>query len=360
MFTANTMSSAIEALGLSLPHSSTESAVDPEKVVSSVASAETLVRLIRDDVRPRDLMTRETFENAITVTMAVGGSTNAVLHLLAIARAAEVPLDLDDFERIRRRTPVFCDLKPSGRYVATDLHAVGGIPQVMKMLLEAGLLHGDCMTITGKSVAENLADIPSAPSAHQDVIVPISKPIYPQGHLAILRGNLSPEGSVAKISGLKSSFISGPARIFESEEASMAAILEGHIVAGDVVVIRNEGPVGGPGMREMLSPTSAIIGKGLGDSVALITDGRFSGGTYGLVVGHVAPEAAVGGPIGLLREGDIITIDASKNLLQVELSDAELEARRASWTPPTPRYAVGVLAKYAKLVGSAAEGAVTG
>jgi len=360
MYTANTMSSAIEALGLSLPYSSTEAAEDEEKVRSTEAAAEALLRLIADDVRPRDLLTRAAFENAITVVMAIGGSTNAVLHLLAIARAAEVPLELDDFETIRRRTPHLCDLKPSGRYVATDLHAVGGIPQVMRMLLEAGLLHGDCMTITGKTVAENLADLPSSPSADQDVILPFDRPKYAEGHLAILRGNLAPEGAVAKTSGLRQTRITGPARVFESEEEAMAAVLEDRIRPGDVLVIRYEGPVGGPGMREMLSPTSAIIGKGLGDAVGLITDGRFSGGTYGLVVGHVAPEAAVGGPIGLLREGDEITIDAERNLLEVALGDAELAARRAAWTPPPPRYTVGVLAKYAKLVGSAAEGAVTG
>jgi dihydroxy-acid dehydratase len=360
MYTANTMSSAIEALGLSLPYSSTESAVDREKVDSTEASAEVLLRLIEEDLRPRDLMTREAFENAIAVTMAVGGSTNAVLHLLAIARAAEVPLDLDDFEAIRRRTPHICDLKPSGRYVATDLHRAGGIPQVMKLLLDAGLLHGGCMTITGKTVAENLATIPSEPPTGQDVILPIARAKYAQGHLAILRGNLAPEGAVAKISGLKATSITGPARIFESEEEAMAAILDDRIRPGDVIVIRYEGPVGGPGMREMLSPTSAIIGKGLGDSVALITDGRFSGGTYGLVVGHVAPEAAVGGPIGLLREGDAIIIDAAANLLAVDLSEAELMSRRAAWQPPAPRYTVGVLAKYARLVGSASEGAVTG
>jgi len=360
MYTANTMSSAIEALGLSLPYSSTEAAEDAEKTRSTERAAEVLLRLIADDVRPRDLLTREAFENAITVVMAVGGSTNAVLHLLAIARAAEVPLDLDDFETIRRRTPHLCDLKPSGRYVATDLHRAGGIPQVMRMLLDAGLLHGDCMTITGKTVAENLADLASAPSTDQDVILPFDRPKYAEGHLAILRGNLAPDGAVAKTSGLKQTRITGPARVFESEEDAMAAILEDGIRAGDVLVIRYEGPVGGPGMREMLSPTSAIIGKGLGDAVGLITDGRFSGGTYGLVVGHVAPEAAVGGPIGLLREGDTITIDAERNLLEVALDDAELAARRAAWSPPAPRYTVGVLAKYAKLVGSASEGAVTG
>ena len=360
MYTANTMSSAIEALGLSLPYSSTESAEDEEKVRSTEAAAEALLRLIADDVRPRALLTRAAFENAITVVMAIGGSTNAVLHLLAIARAAEVPLDLDDFETIRRRTPHLCDLKPSGRYVATDLHAVGGIPQVMRMLLDAGLLHGDCMTITGKTVAENLADLPTSPSADQNVILPFDRPKYAEGHLAILRGNLAPEGAVAKTSGLRQTRITGPARVFESEEEAMAAILEDRIRHGDVLVIRYEGPVGGPGMREMLSPTSAIIGKGLGDAVGLITDGRFSGGTYGLVVGHVAPEAAVGGPIGLLREGDEVTIDAERNLLEVALDDAELAVRRAAWSPPAPRYTVGVLAKYAKLVGSASEGAVTG
>lgn len=360
MYIANTMSSAIEALGLSLPYSSTESAIDPEKIRSTEASATVLLRLIEEDVRPRDMLTREAFENAIAVTMAVGGSTNAVLHLLAIARAAEVPLDLDDFERIRKRTPHLCDLKPSGRYVATDLHDAGGIPQVMKLLLDAGLLHGECMTITGKTVAENLAGISSQPAAEQQVILPIARAKYAQGHLAILRGNLAPEGAVAKVSGLKSTKITGPARLFESEEEAMAAILDDRIQPGDVIVIRYEGPVGGPGMREMLSPTSAIIGKGLGDSVALITDGRFSGGTYGLVVGHVAPEAAVGGPIGLLREGDRITIDAEANLLAVDVSETDLAARRSAWQAPAARYTVGVLAKYAKLVGSASEGAVTG
>ncbi len=360
MFTANTMSSAIEALGLSLPYSSTMSAIDDEKRASTVASADALLRLVADDVRPRDLMTREAFENAIAVVMAIGGSTNAVLHLLAIAREAEVDLDIDDFEAIRRRVPHLCDLKPSGRYVATDLHAAGGIPLVMKMLLEAGLLHGDCRTITGRTVAENLADVPSAPPANQDVVLPFDRPMYPQGHLVILRGNLAPDGAVAKTSGLVHTRITGPARVFESEEEAMSAILEDRIQAGDVLVIRNEGPVGGPGMREMLSPTGAIIGKGLGDAVALITDGRFSGGTYGLVVGHIAPEAAVGGPIGLVQEGDLVTIDAERNLLEMAVDEAELAARRAAWTPLAPRYKVGVLAKYAKLVGSASEGAITG
>ncbi len=360
MYTANTMSSAIEALGLSLPGSSTMSAVDEEKADSAAASGEALLRLIADDVRPRSLMTREAFENAITVVMAIGGSTNAVLHLLAIARAAEVPLTIDDFETIRLRTPHLCDLKPSGRYVATDLHRVGGIPLVMKMLLREGLLHGDCLTVTGKTVSENLADVPDAPPSGQDVVRPFDRPVYPIGHLAILRGNLAPEGAVAKTSGMRSTRIEGPARVFESEEEAMAAILADRIRPGDVLVIRYEGPKGGPGMREMLSPTSALIGRGLGDSVGLITDGRFSGGTYGLVVGHVAPEAAVGGPLALLRDGDRITIDAERNLIEVALDDAEMARRRADWTPPPPRYRAGVLHKYALLVGSASEGAVTG
>jgi dihydroxy-acid dehydratase len=360
MFTANTMSSAIEALGLSLPGSSTMSAVDAEKADSAAASGEALLRMVRDDRRPRSILTRAAFENAITVVMAIGGSTNAVLHLLAIAQAAEVPLTIDDFETIRRRTPHLCDLKPSGRYVATDLHRVGGIPLVMKMLLHAGLLHGDCRTITGRTVAENLADVPEAPPSGQEVVRPFDRPVYPQGHLAILRGNLAPDGAVAKTSGLRSTSIEGPARVFESEEEAMAAILAGHIHPGDVVVIRYEGPRGGPGMREMLSPTGALIGRGLGDSVALVTDGRFSGGTYGLVVGHVAPEAAVGGPLALLHDGDRITIDAERNRIEVALDAAALARRREDWTPPLPRYRTGVLHKYALLVGSASQGAVTG
>jgi len=360
MYTANTMSSAIEALGLSLPGSSTMAAEDDEKRESAAASGEALVRCIASDLRPSAILTREAFENAITTVMALGGSTNAVLHLLAIANAAGVPLTIDDFETIRRRTPVLCDLKPSGRYVATDLHDVGGVPLVMRMLLDHGLLHGDCMTVTGRTVAENLATVASLPPAGQDVVRPWDDPVYAQGHLAVLRGNLAPDGSVAKISGLKQTSITGPARVYESEEEAMSAILDDQIRPGDIVVIRYEGPKGGPGMREMLSPTSAIIGRGLGDSVALITDGRFSGGTYGLVVGHVAPEAAVGGPLALVREGDVITIDASRNLIEVALDDAELAARRAAWQAPAPRYTSGVLHKYAKLVGSAAEGAVTG
>ena len=359
MYTANTMSSAFEVMGMSLPYSSTMAAEDDEKRISSEESARALVRCIRDGITPRKVMTREAFLDALRVVMAVGGSTNAVLHLLAIAHAAEVELALDDVEEIRRTTPLFCDLKPSGRYVATDLHAAGGIPQVMRMLLDAGLLHGDRITVTGRTVAENLEDVPSAPPAGQDVILPMDAPKYPQGHLAILRGNLAPEGSVAKISGLKSTKITGPARVFESEEAAMTAILDDEIRPGDVVVIRYEGPKGGPGMREMLSPTAAIIGKGLGDSVGLITDGRFSGGTYGLVVGHVAPEAQVGGPIALLREGDRVTIDAERNLIEVDATPEEMIERRAAWTAPEPRYRSGVLAKYAKLVSSASKGAVT-
>jgi dihydroxy-acid dehydratase len=360
MYTANTMSSIFEAMGMSLPKSSTMAAEDAEKAESAADSGRALMECVRRDLRPRQILTKKAFENGITVAMAVGGSTNAVLHLLAIAHAAEVPLTLDDFERIRERTPVFCDLKPSGHYVATDLHRVGGIPLVMKMLLDAGLLHGDCMTVTGKTVAENLARAPGKPPAGQDVVRPIGEPIYAQGHLAILRGNLAPDGSVAKISGIKHERITGPARVFDSEEECMAAIMGDKIRAGDVLVIRYEGPKGGPGMREMLSPTSAIIGKGLGDKVGLITDGRFSGGTYGMVVGHVAPEAQVGGPIALVREGDIITIDAAKRSLDVKLDAAELERRRAAWSAPPPRYKTGVLAKYAKLVSSAATGAVTG
>lgn len=359
MYTANTMSSAIEALGLSLPGSSTMAAEDEEKAISAARSGEVLVEAIRANRTARQMLTRKSFENAIAVVMALGGSTNAVLHLLAIAYAANVPLTIDDFETIRQRVPVLCDLKPSGRYVATDLHRVGGVPQVMKMLLNAGLLHGDCMTITGQTIAEVLADVPDEPPADQDVIRPFHKPLYPQGHLAILRGNLAEEGCVAKITGIKQRSITGPARVFDAEEECLEAILSGKIKPGDVVVIRYEGPKGGPGMREMLAPTSAIIGAGLGDSVGLITDGRFSGGTYGLVVGHVAPEAAVGGTIALVEEGDSITIDADARLLQLNVSDEELARRRAAWQPRPPRYTRGVLAKYARLVSSASLGAVT-
>ncbi len=359
MFTANTMSSAFEAMGLSLPYSSTMANEDKEKAKSTEESAKALVELIRRQIMARDIITRKSIENAITVVQAIGGSTNAVLHLLAIAHAAEIPLLIDDFEVIRRKTPHLADLKPSGRYVATDLHKAGGIPQVMKMLLKMGLLYGDCMTVTGKTVAENLKDVPDTPSSKQDVILPFNKPKYPKGHLCILKGNLSPEGCVAKISGIKHKNITGPARIYESEEECMEAIMKDQIKVGDVLVIRYEGPKGGPGMREMLTPTSAIIGKGLGDSVALITDGRFSGGTYGLVVGHIAPEAQVGGPIALLRNGDLITIDIEKNLIEVKLSTSELEQRRKAWKWPPLKYKRGVLAKYAAAVSTASIGAVT-
>jgi len=359
MYTANTMSSAIEALGMSLPASSTQANESDEKRASAGESGTALVALVEKNLSARKIMTRQAFENAITVVMAVGGSTNAVLHLLAIAHSAQVPLELDDFERIRARVPVLADMKPSGRYVATDLHRVGGIPLVMKMLLEKGLIHGECLTVTGKTIAENLARVPAAPPAGQDVVRPWSNPVYPEGHLAVLRGNLASEGAVAKISGIEIHEITGPARVFDSEEAAMDAIMGDRIRAGDVLVIRYEGPKGGPGMREMLSPTSALIGKGLGNSVGLLTDGRFSGGTYGLVVGHVSPEAAVGGAIALVHEGDSITIDSKQRLLQLNVPEAELARRRAAWRPPAPRYTAGVLAKYAKLVSSATYGAVT-
>lgn len=359
MYTANTMSSAFEAMGMSLMYSSTMSAVDPEKAENTALAGKVLVEAIRKQILPRDIITRKSIENAISVIMAVGGSTNAVLHFLAIAHSAGVPWTIDDFERIRERVPVLCDLKPSGRYVATDLHRAGGIPQVMKMLLAHGLIHGDCLTITGDTIAERLKDIPEEPRPDQDVIRPWKEPMYATGHLAILKGNLASEGAVAKISGVKKPQITGPARVFDSEEACLDAILAGKIVAGDVIVIRYEGPKGGPGMREMLAPTSAIIGAGLGDSVGLITDGRFSGGTYGMVVGHVAPEAFVGGTIALVQEGDSITIDAQARLLQLNVPEDELERRRAEWKPPAPRYTKGVLAKYAKLVSSSSLGAVT-
>lgn len=359
MYTANTMSSAFEAMGMSLPYSSTMAAEDAEKADSAEKSAIVLVEAIRHQLLPRQIITRKAIENAIAVIMAVGGSTNAVLHFLAIANAAGVELCLDDFETIRAKVPVLCDLKPSGKYVATDLHRAGGIPQVMKMLLTHDLIHGDALTITGQTIAEVLAEIPNEPSADQDVIRPWDNPMYPQGHLAILRGNLATEGAVAKITGVKKAKISGPARVFESEEACLDAILAGQIKAGNVIVIRYEGPKGGPGMREMLAPTSAIIGAGLGDAVGLITDGRFSGGTYGMVVGHVAPEAAVGGAIALVQEGDTITIDPAARSLHLHVSDSELEQRRANWQPLPPRYTTGVLAKYAKLVSSSSVGAVT-
>ena len=359
MFTANTMSSVFEAMGMSLPRSSTMAAEDAEKAESAARSGEVLVAAVRRGITPRQILTREAFENGIAVTMALGGSTNAVLHLLAIAHSAGVPLVLDDFEAIRARVPVLCDLKPSGRYVATDLHTAGGVPQVMKMLLAHRLLHGNALTITGETIAESLRDVPDEPRADQDVIRPWGRPLYAQGHLAVLRGNLAPEGAVAKITGVKTPRLTGPARVYESEEACLEAILAGRVRPGDVLVIRYEGPRGGPGMREMLAPTSAIIGAGLGDSVALITDGRFSGGTYGLVVGHVAPEAAVGGPIAMLEEGDRITIDADQRLLTVDLDRDELDRRRAAWRPPAARYTAGVLHKYARQVSSASLGAVT-
>ncbi len=359
MYTANTMSSAFEAMGMSLPYSSTMAAEDDEKVDSTEKSASVLIEAIRQQILPLQIITRKSIENAISVIMAVGGSTNAILHFLAIAYAAGVELTLDDFETIRERVPVLCDLKPSGRYVATDLHKAGGIPQVMKMLLTHNLLHDDCVTISGKTISEILADVPVEPPSNQDVIRPWHNPMYAEGHLAILRGNLATEGAVAKITGVKHPIITGPARVFDSEEACLEAILAGKIQAGDVIVIRYEGPKGGPGMREMLAPTSAIIGAGLGDAVGLITDGRFSGGTYGMVVGHVAPEAAVGGNIALVEEGDSITIDAPARLLQINISDAELARRRSVWEPRPPLYTKGVLGKYAKLVSSSSLGAVT-
>ncbi|MDH5207747.1 MAG: dihydroxy-acid dehydratase [Burkholderiaceae bacterium] len=359
MYTANTMSSSFEALGMSLLYSSTQANPDQEKVDSTAAAARVLVDAIKNNLRPSDIITRKSIENAISLIMAVGGSTNAVLHYLAIAHSAGIPWTIDDFETIRRRVPVLCDLKPSGRYVATDLHVAGGIPQVLKILLANGLLHGDCMTITGRTMAEMLADIPAEPRAGQDVIRPFSNPLYKQGHLAILKGNLAPEGCVAKITGLKNPVITGPARVFESEDDAMAAIMGDRIRPGDVLVIRYEGPKGGPGMREMLSPTSALIGKGLGESVGLITDGRFSGGTWGMVVGHVAPEAYVGGNLALVHEGDSVTIDAHKLLLQVNVSDEELARRRTAWKQPAPRYTRGVLAKFAKLASTASKGAIT-
>jgi dihydroxy-acid dehydratase len=348
MYTANTMSSAFEAIGMSLPGSSTMAAEDAEKADSAHASGLALLECVKSQLTARKILTKAAFENAIAVVFAIGGSTNAVLHLLAIAHAADVRLDLDDFERLRLKVPVLANLKPSGRYVATDLHRVGGIPLIMRMLLDRGLLHGDCMTVTGKTIAANLAGVAGAPPAGQDVVAPFDKPIYAQGHLAVLRGNLATEGAVAKISGLKSIKITGPARVFDSEEDAMRAILNDRIHAGDVLV-----------MREMLAPTAAIIGKGLGDSVGLITDGRFSGGTFGLVVGHVAPEAAVGGTIALVHEGDSITIDGETARLDLHVADGELAERRNAWKAPVPRYTRGVLAKYARLVSSAALGAVT-
>tara|TARA_B100001121_G_C18684245_1_gene619962 strand:- start:1670 stop:2692 length:1023 start_codon:yes stop_codon:yes gene_type:complete len=334
-------------------------AEDFEKEISSEQSAKVLVEAIRKDIRPLELMTRKSFENAIAVIMAVGGSTNAVLHLLAIAKTAGVDLNIDDFEKIRQKVPVICDLKPSGKYVTVDLHNAGGIPQVMKILLNAGLIHGDCKNIEGKTISEILKNIPDNPPLNQKVIRSIDNPLYKKGHLAILKGNLALEGSVAKISGVKNPVLTGPARIFESEESCLKAILNNEIKSGDVVVIRNEGPVGGPGMREMLAPTSAIVGQGLGEEVALITDGRFSGGTYGLVVGHIAPEAAVGGNIALVEEGDLITVDALNQIIEVKISNSELELRRKNWTKPKPKYKKGVLAKYSRIVSTSSLGAVT-
>jgi dihydroxy-acid dehydratase len=360
MYTANTMSSSFEALGMSLLYSSTMANPDDEKLGSSAESARVLVEAVKRDLKPRDIITRKSIENAVSLIMATGGSTNAVLHYLAIAHAAEVEWTLDDFERIRRRVPVICNLKPSGQYVATDLHKAGGVPQVMKLLLDAGLMHGDCVTITGRTLAEELAGVPPVPAAGQDVIRPLDKALYAQGHLAILKGNLSPEGAVAKITGLKNPAITGPARVFDDEYTAMDAILGNRIQAGDVLVLRYLGPKGGPGMPEMLAPTGALIGKGLGESVGLITDGRFSGGTWGMVVGHVAPEAFEGGTIALVQEGDSVTIDANQLLIQLNVPDEEIARRRAEWKRPAPRYTRGVLAKFAALASSASKGAVTG
>ncbi|MET3817376.1 dihydroxy-acid dehydratase [Burkholderia sp. PvR073] len=360
MYTANTMSSSFEALGMSLMYSSTMANPDQEKVDSAAESARVLVEAVKRDLKPRDIITKASIENAVSLIMATGGSTNAVLHYLAIAHAAEIDWTIDDFERIRKRVPVLCDLKPSGQYVATDLHQAGGIPQVLRILLDAGLLHGDCMTITGRTIAEELKDVPGVPRADQHVIFPIDRALYKEGHLAILKGNLAEDGAVAKITGLKNPVITGPARVFDDEQSAMDAILGDRIRAGDVLVLRYLGPQGGPGMPEMLAPTSAIIGKGLGESVGFITDGRFSGGTWGMVVGHVAPEAFVGGTIALVQEGDSITIDAHRLVLQLNVDDAELARRRAAWKRPAPRYTRGVLAKYAALARPANQGAVTG
>jgi len=359
MFTANTMSSAIEALGMSLPYTSTMAAEDAETAEAAARAGRVLREAIVEELRPRRILTRPAFDNAIAVVMAVAGSTNAVLHLMAIAHCAGVKLALDDFEAVRARVPVLCDLKPSGRYATVDLHRAGGIPQVMKILLAHGALDGGALTITGRTVAENLAEVDAEPRAGQDVIHPWDRPLYPHGHLAILRGNLAEEGAVAKITGLKTTRITGPARVFDREEDCVEAILAGRIRKGDVAIIRYEGPKGGPGMREMLSPTSALIGMGLGGEVGLITDGRFSGATHGLVVGHVAPEAAVGGGLAFVREGEPVTIDAEARVLRLEIPDAEFQRRRAEWRPPRPRYTAGVLAKYARVVSSSSVGAVT-
>ena len=360
MYTANTMSSSFEALGMSLLYSSTMANPDAEKVDNTAESARVLLNAVRNNIKPRDIITRRSIENAVALLMATGGSTNAVLHYLAIAHAAEVEWTLDDFERVRRKVPVLCNLRPSGDYMAVDLHRAGGIPQVLKLLLNAGLVDGDCLTITGRTLGEELAHVPDVPAAGQDVIHSIADALYDEGHLAILKGNLAVDGAVAKITGLKNPVIQGPARVFDDEASAMDAILSDKIRPGDVVVLRYLGPKGGPGMPEMLAPTSAIIGRGLGESVGLITDGRFSGGTWGMVVGHVTPEAFVGGTIALVVEGDLITIDAHKQLLQLEVSDTELEARRLAWKQPAPRYTRGVLAKFAQLATSASQGAITG
>ncbi|MDC6169943.1 dihydroxy-acid dehydratase [Paucibacter sp. XJ19-41] len=357
MYTANTMSSAFEALGMSLPYSSSMSNVEDEVVENTKRAANYLVEAVKADLKPRDIVTKKAIENAVAVIMATGGSTNAVLHFLAIAHAAEVEWTIDDFERMRKKIPVLCDLKPSGQFLAVDLHKAGGIPAVMKVLLKAGLLHGDCITITGKTVAENLAEVPEL-RADQAVIRDVSAPIYAQGHLAILKGNLSPEGAVAKITGLKTPVMTGPARVFEDEQSALAAIMANKIVAGDIMVLRYLGPKGGPGMPEMLAPTGALIGQGLGESVGLITDGRFSGGTWGMVVGHVAPEAFEGGVIALVQEGDSITIDAHQLKLELHVDAAELARRKTLWKQPAPRYTRGVLAKFAKTASSASSGAV--
>ena len=359
MYTANTMSSAIEAMGMSLPYSSTMSNEDKEKELNTKNSAQALFPMLEKNITPKDILTREAFENAISVVMAVGGSTNAVLHLLAISSYMNVNLTIDDFEIIRKRVPHFCDLKPSGQFVTVDLHRAGGIPQVMKMLLSKGLLHGDCLTVTGKTISENLKEVSSQANDNQKIILPIENPLSPEGHLVILKGNISPEGSVAKVSGIKTRRIEGPARVFNSEEECLEAVINDQIVEGDIVVIRYEGPKGGPGMREMLAPTSALVGKGLGEKVGLITDGRFSGGTHGLVVGHVAPEAQVGGVIGLIEEGDQIVIDIENRLLDAILTEEEIKLRKEKWKPLAPKYQKGVLAKYEKLVSSASIGAIT-
>lgn len=357
MYTANTMSSAFEALGMSLPYSSTMANPHDEISDSALESARVLIGAVNADLKPRDIVTRESIENAVAVIMAIGGSTNAVLHFLAIAHAAQVTWTIDDFERVRRRVPVLCDLKPSGQYLAVDLHKAGGIQAVMKELMKSGLLNLNCMTITGKTVGEMLADVPEL-SQDQDVIRSVRNPIYAEGHLAILKGNLSAEGAVAKITGLKNPVMTGPARVFDDEQSALAAIMAREIEPGDVMVLRYLGPKGGPGMPEMLAPTSALIGQGLGESVGLVTDGRFSGGTWGMVVGHVSPEAHAGGPIALVKEGDSITIDAHALLLRLNVTDLELEQRRSAWRPPIPRYTRGVLAKLARDATSASLGAV--